>query len=53
MMCKAFLEPHHVASRQGYSAKVVLDLAERGSPKLIIGPGGPRRLLTPSWKPPS
>jgi hypothetical protein len=44
-MCEAFLEPHHVASRRGYRLKVVLGLAEWSRIGLIIGPGGPQRLL--------
>jgi len=51
-MCEAFLEPHHVVSRQGYRAKVVLGSAEWGRLGLIIGPGGPQRLLILCGNPP-
>ena len=51
-MCEAFLEPHHVASRRGYRAKVVLGSAEWGRLGLIIGPGGPQSLLILCGNPP-
>ena len=51
-MCEAFLEPHHVASRRGYGLKVVLGPAKWGRLGLIIGPGGPQRLLILCGNPP-
>ena len=51
-MCEAFLEPHHVASRRGYRPKVVLGRAEWGRLGLIVGPGGPQRLLILCGNPP-
>ena len=44
-MLETSLEPHHVASRRGYRPKVVLGPAQWGRLGLIIGPGGPQRLL--------
>jgi hypothetical protein len=52
MMCEAFLVPHHVASHRVYRPKVVLGPAEWGSLGLIIGPGGPQRLLILCGNPP-
>jgi hypothetical protein len=52
MVCGVFLELHHVVSRQGSRAKLVLSLAQQGNPKLIIGPGGPQRLLILCGNPP-
>ncbi len=51
-MCEAFLEPHHVASRRGSRAKVVLGSAGWGRIGLTIGPGGPQRLLILCGNPP-
>jgi hypothetical protein len=51
-MCESFLEPHHVASRRGYRAMVVLGSAEWGRLGLTIGPGGPQRLLILCGNPP-
>ena len=52
MMCEAFLVPYHVASHRVYRPKVVLGPAEWGSLGLIIGPGGPQRLLILCGNPP-
>ena len=50
------MELHHVISRQGSRAKVVLGSARQANCKLIIGPGGPQRLPilcgNPLLKPP-
>jgi hypothetical protein len=46
------LEPHHVASRRGSRPKVVSGSAQWGRLGLIIGPGGPQRLLILCGNPP-